>query len=345
MISKNGCLLAERFALLRKSGGMKYLETVNYVKVRQLLTERDKWRSNWIDRSRSIRTQILQENPRLMNLSALKLYNRIEGFERIFAINHDREIRSWCEMGGLDPRIHKSLGGFGLPDSGVTYDFNNRMTRRHSRIVAWCSRNNLELGYTYIKGLKKASSTSENLNITPWKRNYIADFQKDGCIPVKRRWVKDLIIRSAGWLWAIDAKSFSRKKSLEEIYWAQKCQIEFYYSWIKYDLLKIPARTAPFESLRRGPSNRNSEASKDLRNPQWFNIECLKEDPRIIEISVEAALTLRKLEDKLQTTLENISTSRQTGEDLISTYTEKESGWYPILSSELQFYELKVDRL
>jgi len=340
MVSDRGCLIAERFALYEPREHK--LTAVNYCKVRQLVTERQKRDTSWIDRAGSIRTQILSENYHLSGLDALKLYTTIEGYEKIFNLMISSQLKRWQKLGGLDPRTLKSLGGFGLPGTGLELDFDNKMTRRHFRILTWCSRSNYELGYKYLKGMKKASSTSETIQIQPWKRNWMVEFQKDGAIPVRREWVKQLIIRYSGWLWVLDMRTHTREKTLNEIYWQQLSQVNFYYNLIKYDLLKIPFRSNSSFDHFRWPRNKELENYKDLHNPKWGNMQSLQEDPREILVSVESLLRLRKMERNWEMLHASISESRQSDKDIVKSEIPQPLDWYPIDGHELEIYDLKV---
>jgi len=340
MISDSGCLIAERFALYKPRE--RRLIPVNYCKVRQLVTERQKSETSWIDRAGSIRSQILSENYHRNGLDALQLYITIEGYERVFNLMISRQLEQWQKLGGLDPRILKTLGGFGLPGTGITMSFDNRITRRHMRILAWCSRSNNELGFKYLKGMKKASSTSETIQVQPWKRDWITEFQKDGVIPVRREWVKQLIIRYSGWLWVLDMRTHTREKTLEEIYWQQLSQVSFYYNLIKYDLLKIPFRSNPSFDHSRPPRNRDLESYKDLHNPKWGNMQSLLEDPREILVSVDSLLRLRKMERNWEMLHASISESRQSDKEIVKSEIPQPLDWYPMTGHEIEIFDLNV---
>lgn len=229
-LSLDGLVIAERLAYLDRHEDR--LQPSIYVKVKQLITEQDRFsRDSWADRASSIRTQLLQEFTPLAGgegHSYFKefLFRVIENAEKILYFNNSSSMEYMIRK-SLDPRLPLTLGGYGVW-SGIPHPY-SPFTLSYLRMLTYlCKYNKV----TLPRIIKKVRQTSNRFRTTV-TRTSSKSFYSPGPYRVLRKEYKEVYMRVYGYIDQLSMRINKSEVKLETVAGELKMWCRLYYSVVQ----------------------------------------------------------------------------------------------------------------
>jgi len=157
-VSSTGVLIAERLG--RVDPRNQRIIAVPYIKVKQLVVPRAYGAgSSWMERSTSIRTQMLAEYRHKSGVLPNFLYRMIQNAEKILYWNNQSDI-DWFISNSIDPRLPKQLGGYEI--SPTNRQDINLVTWRHLVNLTYLRNHYADYLPKYVKHIRAAANRFRN---------------------------------------------------------------------------------------------------------------------------------------------------------------------------------------
>jgi hypothetical protein len=153
-LSARGLVIAERLGLVDRRNHS--IVSCPYIKVKQLVVPRAFGAgSSWMERSTSVRTQMLNEYLHAPGVQSQFLYLMIKNAERVLYWNNKKEI-DYCISNSIDPRFPREIGGQEVINES-RQDF-SLVSWRHLVNLTYLRRHIAEYFPRYVKHIRGASN-------------------------------------------------------------------------------------------------------------------------------------------------------------------------------------------